>query len=105
NVEQEKTGPIFTFYQELIRLRKELPLISEGDYKAAYKDSQKVYAFERLLNDEKLLVLNNFFAEEVELDLADDYAHGQVLISNYPDNKLGKKIILKPYQALAIQVK
>lgn len=39
NVEQEKTGPIFTFYQELIRLRKELPLISEGDYKAAYKDS------------------------------------------------------------------
>ncbi|MGO0042315.1 alpha,alpha-phosphotrehalase [Streptococcus suis] len=105
NVEQEKTGPIFTFYQELIRLRKELPLISEGDYKAAYKDSQKVYAFERLLNGEKLLVLNNFFAEEVELDLADDYAHGQVLISNYPDNKLGKKIILKPYQALAIQVK
>ena len=105
NVEQEKTGPIFTFYQELIRLRKELPLISEGDYKAAYKDSQKVYAFERLLNGEKLLVLNNFFAEEVELDLADDYAHGQVLISNYPDNKLGKKITLKPYQALAILVK
>ncbi|HEL1581681.1 TPA: alpha,alpha-phosphotrehalase [Streptococcus suis] len=105
NVEQEKTGPIFTFYQELIRLRKELPLISEGDYKAAYKDSQKVYAFERLLNGEKLLVLNNFFAEEVELDLADDYAHGQVLISNYPDSKLGKKISLKPYQVLAILVK
>ncbi|WP_029172244.1 alpha,alpha-phosphotrehalase [Streptococcus suis] len=105
NVEQEKTGPIFTFYQELIRLRKELPLISEGDYKAAYKDSQKVYAFERLLNGEKLLVLNNFFAEEVELDLTDDYAHGQVLISNYPDSKLGKKITLKPYQALAILVK
>ncbi|MFX3916373.1 alpha,alpha-phosphotrehalase, partial [Streptococcus suis] len=49
--------------------------------------------------------LNNFIAEEVELDLADDYAHGQVLISKYPDNKLGKKIILKPYQSLAIQVK
>ncbi|MDG4507483.1 alpha,alpha-phosphotrehalase [Streptococcus suis] len=105
NVEQEKTGPIFTFYQELIRLRKELPLISEGDYKAAYKDSQKIYAFERLHNGEKLLVLNNFFAEEVELDLADDYAHGQILISNYPDSKLGKKIILKPYQAMAILVK
>ncbi|MFX3787032.1 alpha,alpha-phosphotrehalase, partial [Streptococcus suis] len=56
-------------------------------------------------NGEKLLVLNNFFAEQVELDLADDYAQGQDLISNYPDNKLGKKITLKPYQALAIQVK
>ncbi|MDW8742837.1 alpha,alpha-phosphotrehalase [Streptococcus suis] len=105
NVENEKTGPIFTFYQDLIRLRKELPIVSEGDYKAAYKDSDKVYAFERLHDGQKLLVLNNFFAEEVKLDLADDYAHGQVLISNYPDNKLGNKITLKPYQALAILVK
>lgn len=102
NVENEKTGPIFTFYQDLIRLRKELRIVSEGDYKAAYKDSDKVYAFERLHDGQKLLVLNNFFAEEVKLDLADDYAHGQVLISNYPDNKLGNKITLKPYQSLAI---
>lgn len=104
NVENEKTGPIFTFYQELIRLRKKLPIISEGDYRAAYQESDKVYAFERLRNGEKLLVLNNFFAEEVIIDLTDEYAQGQVLISNYPDNKLGKKIILKPYQALAILV-
>lgn len=102
NVENEKTGPIFTFYQELIRLRKKLPIISEGDYRAAYQESDKVYAFERLRNGEKLLVLNNFFAEEVNIDLTDEYAQGQVLISNYPDNKLGKKIILKPYQAVAI---
>lgn len=104
NVEQEKTGPIFTFYQELIRLRKKLPIISEGDYRAAYQESDKVYAFERLRNGEKLLILNNFFAEEVNINLTDEYAQGQVLISNYPDNKLGKKIILKPYQALAILV-
>lgn len=104
NVENEKTGPIFTFYQELIRLRKKLPIISEGDYRATYQESDKVYAFERLRNGEKLLVLNNFFAEEVNIDLTDEYAQGQVLISNYPDNKLGKKIILKPYQALAILV-
>ncbi|MGV3029027.1 alpha,alpha-phosphotrehalase [Streptococcus suis] len=105
NVETEKTGPIFTFYQDLIRLRKELPIVSEGDYKAAYKDSDKVYAFERLHDGQKLLVLNNFFAEEVNLDLTDEYAQGQVLISNYPESKLGKKITLKPYQALAIIVK
>ncbi|WP_170238898.1 alpha,alpha-phosphotrehalase [Streptococcus suis] len=105
NVENEKTGPIFTFYQDLIRLRKELPIVSEGDYKAAYKDSDKVYAFERLHDGQKLLVLNNFFAEEVNLDLTDEYAQGQVLISNYPESKLGKKITLKPYQALAIIVK
>ncbi|MDQ8838022.1 alpha-amylase, partial [Streptococcus ruminantium] len=52
----------------------------------------------------KLLVLNNFFADKVELELADDYAHGQPLISNYPIDKLGKKITLNPYQSLAILV-
>ncbi|HFU4369395.1 TPA: alpha,alpha-phosphotrehalase [Streptococcus suis] len=102
NVENEKNGPIFTFYQELIRLRKKLPIISEGDYRAAYHESNKVYAFERLLNGEQLLVLNNFFPEEVEIELLDNYAQGHILISNYPDSKLGKTIILKPYQATAI---
>lgn len=104
NVENEKTGSIFRFYQDLIRLRKELPIIAEGDYKAAYKDHDKVYAFERVLADEKLLVLNNFFAEEVVLELSDEYAHGQVLISNYPTTKLAKKVKLQPYQSLAILV-
>lgn len=102
NVENEKNGPIFTFYQELIRLRKKLPIISEGDYRAAYHESNKVYAFERLLNSEQLLVLNNFFPEEVEIELLDNYAQGHILISNYPDSKLGKTITLKPYQATAI---
>ena len=102
NVENEKNGPIFTFYQELIRLRKKLPIISEGDYRAAYHESNKVYVVERLLNGEQLLVLNNFFPEEVEIELLDNYAQGHILISNYPDSKLGKTITLKPYQATAI---
>lgn len=105
NVEKEKTGKIFPFYQELIRLRKTMPLIAEGDYRAAYADSDQVYAFERQLGQEKLLVLNNFFAQEVELDLLADYQEGQVLLSNYPDVILGQTISLKPYQTLAILVK
>jgi len=55
-----------------------------------------------LLNGEQLLVLNNFFPEEVEIELLDNYAQGHILISNYPDSKLGKTITLKPYQATAI---
>lgn len=102
NVEKEKKGKIFPFYQELIKLRKTMPLIAEGDYRTAYADSDWVYAFERQLGEEKLLALNNFFAQEVELDLLADYQAGQVLISNYPDVKLGKTITLKPYQTLAI---
>ena len=102
NVENEKSGPIFTFYQQLIRLRKDLPIIAEGSYQSAYQDNSYIYAFERHFDGKQLLVLNNFFAKEVELDLPEAYQSGQVLLSNYPETNLSEKITLKPYQTLAI---
>lgn len=104
NVENEIQGPMFTFYQDLIRLRKEMPIISEGSYKPAFEDSKQVYAFERQFEDQKLLVLNNFYAKEVEIDLPAVYQNGQILISNYEDAEVSEKILLKPYQTLAIYV-
>lgn len=104
NVENEIQGPIFTFYQDLIRLHKEMPIISEGSYKPAFEDSKQVYAFERQFEDQKLLVLNNFYAKEVEIDLPAVYQNGQILISNYEDAEVSEKILLKPYQTLAIYV-
>ena len=102
NVETEKAGKIFRFYQDLIQLRKALPLIAEGDYKAAYRDNNKVYAFERQLENQKLLVLNNFFPEEVTIQLPADYQTGKVLISNYDGVELAENLVLQPYQTLAI---
>jgi len=104
NVENEIKGPIFAFYQNLIRLRKEMPIISEGSYKPAFEDSKQVYAFERQYEDEKLLVLNNFYATEIEIELPAAYQNGQFLISNYKDEEVSEKILLKPYQTLAIYV-
>ena len=104
NVENEIKGPIFAFYQNLIRLRKEMPIISEGSYKPAFEDSKQVYAFERQYEDEKLLVLNNFYATEIEIELPAAYQNGQILISNYEDEEVSEKILLKPYQTLAIYV-
>ena len=104
NVENEIQGPIFTFYQDLIRLRKEMPIISEGSYKPVFEDSKQVYTFERQYEDQKLLVLNNFYATEVEIDLPAAYQNRQILLSNYEDAEVSEKILLKPYQTLAIYV-
>ena len=104
NVENEKFGKIFRFYQDLIQLRKALPLIAEGDYKAAYQDSDKIYAFERQLDNQKLLVLNNFFPEEVTIQLPANYQTGKVLISNYDKVELAENLVLQPYQTLAIEL-
>lgn len=41
NVEKEMMDQSFTFYKELISLRKEMPIISEGSYQPALEDSQR----------------------------------------------------------------
>ncbi|EKU17763.1 Trehalose-6-phosphate hydrolase [Streptococcus sp. BCA20] len=105
NVEKEIQGPIFTFYQKLIALRKKLPLIAEGSYKPAYEDSQQVYAFERQLGDEKLLVLNNFYSDPITVDVLPEYQNGEMLLSNYGDSQVEAVMTLRPYESLAILVK
>lgn len=104
NVENEIQGPIFTFYQKLIALRKKLPLIAEGSYKPAYEDSQQVYAFERQLGDEKLLVLNNFYSDPITVDVLPEYQNGEVLLSNYEVAQIAAVVTLRPYESLAIIV-
>lgn len=104
NVENEIQGPIFTFYQKLIALRKELPIIAEGSYRPVYEDSQQVYAFERQLGDEKLLVLNNFYPDPITIDILPEYQNGEVLLSNYEENQTAEVVTLRPYESLAIIV-
>lgn len=105
NVETEKNGKIFPFYQQLIKLRKEMPLIAEGDYKAALQDSERIYAFERELNGQKLLVLNNFYATQAQVELPLEYQNGQVLISNYETSTIETSLRLEAYQTIAILAK
>ena len=104
NVENEMQGPIFTFYQKLIALRKDLPIIAEGSYQPAYEDSQQVYAFERQLGDEKLLVLNNFYPDPITIDILPEYQNGEVLLSNYEEAQTAEVVTLRPYESLAIIV-
>ena len=104
NVENEIKGPIFTFYQKLIILRKELPIIAEGSYQPAYEDSPQVYAFEREWQGQKLLVLNNFYADPITVDILPDYQNGQVLLSNYGKTQVDHVLTLQPYETLAILV-
>lgn len=104
NVENEIQGPIFTFYQKLIALRKELPIIAEGSYRPVYEDSQQVYAFERQLGDERLLVLNNFYPDPITIDILPEYQNGEVLLSNYEEAQTAEVVTLRPYESLAIIV-
>ncbi|GFZ33869.1 oligo-1,6-glucosidase [Clostridium zeae] len=104
NVKQalEDKNSIFYYYQKLIRLRKENPIIVYGDIKLLYKDDENIFSYIRKFKDESLLVILNFFENEVEFRLPTDskYREAELLIANYEvDTNIIDNILLKPYEA------
>lgn len=96
---------VFHHYRRLIRLRKERPVIVYGDYQPLFAAHPRIFAYQRRLGDERIVVINNFFGEPVELDLPQELRHraGECLVSNYEHrSELGDRLALRPYESFAI---
>lgn len=111
NVEKELASEeIFNHYQKLINLRKTEPLIYAGHFKELLPDNKQVFAYERYLDDstEKLVVFNNFYGNEVTVDLPAEYQDKDctTLVDNYQNEiqKTSEQITLQPYESLAIKI-
>lgn len=103
NVEaEEREGQILPFYRRLIQLRHDMPLIAEGTYEPFAREHERVYAFVREHEGQRLLVLNNFYGTETSLTIPVAFAAGSMLLSNYGQTELGETLTLAPYQTLAI---
>jgi trehalose-6-phosphate hydrolase len=101
---------IFYHYQELIQLRKEYDVITNGDYEMVSEDHKSIFAFVRKTENEMLLVINNFYGNgtsyvlPVKLDI--DGWSKTVLLSNYEDSApLEKEIQLRPYESIVYHLK
>ena len=79
-------GSVFEFYRALIRLRHELPVISIGDFRMLAPDHPTLFAFERRLDADALLVIANFGETEVDPSeiLGIDLGQWSSLLANYP---------------------
>ncbi len=95
----EDPDSVFYHYQKLIALRKQYPVIVSGEYKLLLPDSEEVFAYERILNGEKLLVVCSFSREETKVSLPEEYAGGTCLISNYGADDWSLDGKLRPYEA------
>lgn len=94
---------VFHFYKKLIKLRKEYKVISHGSFTPLYEDHEKIFAYERKRENEGLLIVNNFFDCETEIELDNKYVGQKVLLKNYPDVKLDKNLLkLRPYETVVI---
>jgi trehalose-6-phosphate hydrolase len=103
NVAKElQEGSIFTYYQQLIKLRKDYPVIAKGSYEAFLPEHPQIYGFVRRLEEHSLLVLNNFFPTETTINIPEEFLTGNILIDNYETQAVDEVITLKPYQTIAI---
>ena len=102
NVEAALADPdsVFYYYQKLISLRHDYPLIVYGSYEPLMGESDTVYAFAREYEGRRLIVACNWTEQEQKCELFDGL-DSEELISNYTAHKEG---VLQPYEARAVLV-
>ncbi|MEI0607304.1 alpha,alpha-phosphotrehalase [Brachyspira pulli] len=103
NIKDENS--IFNHYKKLIKLRKDYKVISEGKTIPILKDDKNVFAFIREYNNEKLLVINNFYGNECTIDLNNidfDIKKSKCLLSNYDEAVLDNTLKLRPYESIVL---
>ena len=103
NVENDAQNPesILNFYKKMIQFRKNNLLLVYGDYEDIAPLDEKIYAYTRILGDDKMLIVNNFSDGEVVFKCEYPLSKDQLLISNYKqinDNK-DNVLYLKPYES------
>ena len=105
NAKQQLSDPnsIFHYYQKLIRLRKEKPVIVYGTFEALYRDHDQIFAYTRTLEGEKLLTVCNFSEHVAEMEIPEEFQkNAECLITNLGRKDFGKKVVLKPYEAFVL---
>ncbi|CAN7696803.1 alpha-glucosidase [Neorhizobium sp. LjRoot104] len=106
NAEREMTDEksIWNHYRKLIALRKTHEVIVYGLYQGWLDSHPDVFVYSRTLDEERLVVVANFTARDVTIELPGELQmSGEGLISNYePVNALGESLTLKPYEAFAV---
>ena len=100
--EMDDPDSIFSYYQELIRLRKAKKAISEGTITFLETNRDQVMAYKRQYQDQEITVYINFGKEETTLPAKT--AGTQKLLGNYQDIQIeGELLRLRPYEALVLE--
>ena len=104
NAAQQLGDPasVFHYYQKLIRLRKEKDIIVYGDFEALYRDDDKIFAYTRKLDQTKLLTVCNFSDQNAEMDIPEEFAGAQCLITNLGRTVFDRNFVLRPYEAFVL---
>ena len=103
NERASKTS-VFAHYRKLIGLRSEMDVIVHGAFEPHFEDHEQIFAYSRVLGDERIVVVANFSGQAATTDFAGTMVgSGEPLIWNYePVSVLSSRLDLKPYEAFAV---
>ena len=105
NVVQALADPnsVLHYYRQLIRLRRENPVMVYGTYDLMLADHPQIYAFTRTHDDDRLLVILNFSADAPVFDLPTglSFSGKRLLVGNYEVDEAEEidRVALRPYEA------
>lgn len=98
----EDPNSLFYFYQKLIDFRLHSVAIKDGKYRDLKKGSRHIFAYERKLDNEKVVVIANFSKHERRLRYLKKLDYDNIVISNYETNNYTH---LKPFEVRVYQIK
>ncbi|MFB1082255.1 alpha,alpha-phosphotrehalase [Jeotgalibacillus sp. JSM ZJ347] len=109
----EDRNSVFYHYQKLIQLRKDFDILTDGNYELLLADHPSIFAYTRNTEDEMLLVLNNYYADETKFEMPEalaekleGFTRPDLLIQNYNDvNGDAEKYTLRPYESIVFHYK
>ena len=91
NVAQALADPasVFYYYQKLIKLRHDLPIITTGDYQLLDADDESTFSYLRTKDHQVLLVSGNFTDHlcQVQLPSKLQFTTSKLIISNFATNQ------------------
>ena len=73
---------LFYFYKKLIEFRKENEIIKNGDLILKYKHSNKLFIYERVLNNKRISVICSFYKKAIKCNYLKN-VKGNLILSNY----------------------
>lgn len=99
NVEDNLKDPssIFHYFQKIISLRKEHPIIVYGDYKDIEFHHKRLYAYSRTLDKQKLIIICNFSNELCPIRHIESISEYECILHNY--EAYDEPMQLQPYEA------
>jgi len=101
NAEEQtrRKDSVFAYYQKIIQLRKELDIITLGNYELLLPDDSDLYVYTRSYKQEELLVVCNFSHKERTFKLPQRFIGAKLLLSNEETADCGGELVLGAFGA------